>query len=323
MDDSTPVAVVTGASRGAGRGIAAALSHHGWRVYATGRTIAEAPAGGVAVRVDHGDDDAVAALFARIADESGGSTCSSTTPPRSRRPGRPEAVLGEATGLADVLDVGLRSSYVASCYAAPLLVRQGRGLIAFTSSPGSVCYMHGPAYGAQKAGVDKMVADMAVDFRGTGVSTVSIWMGILLTEKLRGGRSTDIPEALARTAEHAETPEFTGHLINALYHDPEPGRTQRAHGHRCGVGAAATGSRTRAASRPTVTPGHDGIAAVAEHRGGALNHRPQRTLRFDAQRTERRGVMDGAGHVDGVRLADMHITPIALQRFVHPRGVAA
>lgn len=84
--------------------------------------------------------------------------------------------------LADVLDVGLRSSYVASWYAAPLLVAGGRGLIAFTSSPGSVCYMHGPAYGAQKAGVDKMAADMAVDFRGTGVATVSIWMGILLTE---------------------------------------------------------------------------------------------------------------------------------------------
>lgn len=79
--------------------------------------------------------------------------------------------------------------------------------------------MHGPAYGAQKAGVDKMAADMAVDFRGTGVATVSIWMGILLTEKLRGAFAGQ-PEALARTAEHAETPEFTGHLIHALYNDP-------------------------------------------------------------------------------------------------------
>ena len=85
--------------------------------------------------------------------------------------------------LADVLDVGLRSAYVASWHAAPLMVAAGRGLIAFTSSPGSVCYMHGPAYGAQKAGIDKLAADMAVDFAGTGVATVSIWMGILLTEK--------------------------------------------------------------------------------------------------------------------------------------------
>ena len=54
------VAVVTGASRGAGRGIAAALAAKGWRVYATGRSITDAPPGGVAVRVDHADDDAVA-----------------------------------------------------------------------------------------------------------------------------------------------------------------------------------------------------------------------------------------------------------------------
>ena len=102
--------------------------------------------------------------------------------------------------LADVLDVGLRSAYVASWHAAPLMVAAGRGLTAFTSSPGSVCYMHGPAYGAQKAGVDKLAADMAVDFAGTGVVAVSIWMGILLTEKFR--RAFDgYPEALAKTAD--------------------------------------------------------------------------------------------------------------------------
>ncbi len=123
----------------------------------------------------------------------------------------------------------------ASCHAASLLVRQDRGLIAFTSSPGSVCYMHGPAYGAQKAGVDKMAADMAVDFRGTGVAAVSIWMGILLTEKFRSAFEGH-PEALARTAEHAETPEFTGHLINALYHDPT-WPTSGTHGDRRGAGA--------------------------------------------------------------------------------------
>lgn len=99
------------------------------------------------------------------------------------------------------------------------MVGRGRGLIAFTSSPGSVCYLHGPAYGAQKAGVDKLAADMAVDFEGAGVATVSIWMGILLTEKFRRAFARH-PEALAKTAEHAETPEFTGYLIDALYRDP-------------------------------------------------------------------------------------------------------
>ena len=73
-EDRTPVAVVTGASRGAGRGIASALLEAGWRVYLTGRTIADAfngPAGGIPVTVDHRDDAQVAALFERVARECG------------------------------------------------------------------------------------------------------------------------------------------------------------------------------------------------------------------------------------------------------------
>lgn len=215
------VAVVTGASRGAGRGIAAALAAKGWRVYATGRSITDAPPGGVAVRVDHADDDAVAGLFGRVRSEAGGlDLLVNNAAVISDELVSPKPFWEKPLALGDVLNVGLRSSYVASWYAAPLLVGRGRGLIVFTSSPGSVCYMHGPAYGAQKAGVDKMAADMAVDFRGTGVATVSIWMGILLTEKLRSA-FTGNPEALAKTAERAETPEFTGYLIDALYDDPD------------------------------------------------------------------------------------------------------
>ena len=220
MTDPAPVAVVTGASRGAGRGIAAALAARGWQVYGTGRTMSDAPAGGVAVQMDHGDDDAVRRLFERVGQERG----------RLDLLVNNAAVISDdlvgskpfwekPTGLADVLDVGLRSSYIAAWHAAPLLLAGERGLIVFTSSPGAVCYMHGPAYGAQKAGVDKMVADMAVDFRGTRVATVSIWLGILLTDRLRSAFEGQ-PEALARFAEQAETPEFTGHLIDALYRDP-------------------------------------------------------------------------------------------------------
>lgn len=214
------VAVVTGASRGAGRGIAWALSARGWRVYATGRTITEAPPGGVAVQLDHGDDDAVAQFFERVRSDGGLDLLVNNAAVISDELVSPKPFWEKPLGLGDVLDVGLRSSYVASWHAAPMLVARGRGLIAFTSSPGSVCYMHGPAYGAQKAGVDKMAADMAVDFRGTGVATVSIWMGILLTERLRAAFAGN-EKALAKTAEHAETPEFTGHLIDALYRDPD------------------------------------------------------------------------------------------------------
>jgi NAD(P)-dependent dehydrogenase (short-subunit alcohol dehydrogenase family) len=215
-----PVAVVTGASRGAGRGIAIALIASGWGVYVTGRTVTDAD-GGIPVRLDHSDDAAVRALFERMAGEHGRlDLLVNNAAAIHDELTSPKPFWEKPIDLADVLDVGLRSAYIASWYAAPLLLAADKGLIAFTSSPGSVCYMHGPAYGAQKAGVDKLAADMAVDFRGTGVATVSIWMGILLTEKLRAAFAGH-PEALAKTAAHAETPEFTGYLINALYHDPE------------------------------------------------------------------------------------------------------
>lgn len=223
------VAVVTGASRGAGRGIAQALGAAGWRVYLTGRTISDTDAEavtalggqGVAVPTDHADDESVAALFARIGDENEAlDLLVNNAAVIDERLTDPAPFWQKPLALADVLDVGLRSAYVASWYAAPLLLRTDRALIAFTSSPGSVCYMHGPAYGAQKAGVDKMAADMAVDFGGTPVSTVSIWMGILLTDRMRrafGGNA----DALASFAEHAETPQFTGRVIDALYRDPD------------------------------------------------------------------------------------------------------
>jgi NAD(P)-dependent dehydrogenase (short-subunit alcohol dehydrogenase family) len=219
-EEQPPVAVVTGASRGAGRGIAAALRAAGWRVYVTGRTVTDPGDGAIPVRVDHRDDDAVGALFDRVANECGRLDLLVNNAAAIHDDlTNPKPFWEKPLALADVLDVGLRSAYVASWFAAPLMVEQGRGLIAFTSSPGSVCYMHGPAYGAQKAGVDKLAADMAVDLGGSGVCTVSIWMGILLTEKLR--RAFDgHPEALAKTAEHAETPEFTGRVIDALYSDP-------------------------------------------------------------------------------------------------------
>ena len=228
--DTPPIAVVTGASRGAGRGIAHALGAAGWRVYLTGRTealtaaareVTAAGGEGVAVRTDHADDASVAELFARVSDDNDHlDLLVNNAAAIGDALTNPAPFWEKPLELADVLDVGLRSAYVASWCAAPLLLRTEHGLIAFTSSPGSVCYMHGPAYGAQKAGVDKMVADMAVDFAGTGVSTVSIWMGILLTERLRRSFG-DNAEALAGFAEHAETPEFTGRLIDALYRDPD------------------------------------------------------------------------------------------------------
>jgi NAD(P)-dependent dehydrogenase (short-subunit alcohol dehydrogenase family) len=239
MTQKSRVSVVTGASRGAGRGIAIALAEGGGTVYITGRTekAGEAPlpgtiyetaeavkaAGGIAipVRVDHADDAQVKALFEQVEREQGrldilvNNVC--YIDDQLILPG---GFWEKTLDLAKILDVGLRSQYVASWYAAPMMVKQKSGLMVFTSSFGSVCYMHGPAYGAQKAGVDKFAADMAVDLKDYNVAAVSIWMGMLMTERSKKAIA-EHPEIYGQLAEMAETPEFTGHLIAALHSDPE------------------------------------------------------------------------------------------------------
>lgn len=233
------IVVVTGASRGAGKGIALAFGELGAKVYVTGRSrqegdaplpgtvyaTAEAITGlggeGVAVPLDHRDDAAVAALFARIGAEDGGVDIlvnNATTLHDDLI--KPEPFWEKSPELVDILDIGLRSSYVASFHAAPLMVARGRGLIVATSSFGAGCFMHGPAYGAQKAGLDKMMWDMAVDLKPHGVAAASIWMGPLLTERTERAfaERSDQYEGFAAVA---ETPQFTGRVIDALSRDAD------------------------------------------------------------------------------------------------------
>jgi len=237
MTDGNPIAVVTGASRGAGAGIAHALGSHGCTVYVTGRTrdssaaaskgtidetaarVTAAGGTGIAVAVDHGDDTEVQALFARVGAESGrvDILVNNAAVIRDEMMGRTK-FWEEPVNVIDTLDVGLRSSYVATVYAAPLMVPQRKGLVAFSSSSGAVHYAFGPAYGVPKAGTDKMAADMAFDFREFGIATVSIWMGSLLTDRVRQIIDGN-PEKFGHILESAETPELTGHVIWALYND--------------------------------------------------------------------------------------------------------
>lgn len=233
------IVVVTGASRGAGKGIALALGASGATVYVTGRTHNEGDAAlpgtvqatadavtaaggkGVAVYCDHADDAQVQTLFEQVADEHG----------------RLDILVNNATSLHDALtqtgpfwekplaltdiwEVGMRSHYTAAWHAAPLLLANGEGLIVNTSSFGGRIYMHGPAYGAGKAAVDKMAHDMAVDFRPHNVTVVSIWMGLLLTDRSRQVFDAE-PEKYADLVATAETPEFTGRVIDALALDPQ------------------------------------------------------------------------------------------------------
>lgn len=241
MSNAHRVAIVTGASRGAGRGIARALGSHGCKVYITGRSEQESDAGmpgtiyatarevteaggqGIAIRCDHSDDAQVEAMIAQVVAEEGridilvNNACAV-----SEALSAPGQFWEKPRYIGDMIEVGVRSGFAATWFAAPHMVKQDKGLVVFTSSPGAMHYCFGPAYGAHKAGVDKMAFDMGVDFAdaGSNVAAVSIWMGALTTERLTEMMEA-MPERFAHLEGALESPDYTGHVAYAIYDDPD------------------------------------------------------------------------------------------------------
>lgn len=236
------VAVVTGASRGVGKGIAAALGASGTTVYVTGRStkershplggtvqetaqaVTDAGGHGIAVSCDHSDDDQTRRVFEQIGDEQGRLDIlvnNATTIPRDLA--KPGPFWEKSVELVRMLDVGQRSHYVATYFAAPLLVRTGGGLVVFTSSYGGRCYMHGPAYGAGKAGIDKMAMDMAIDFKDHDVACMSLWLGFVRTERNEPlfHHADALQGPYGKFLANAESPELIGRVVDALHADPQ------------------------------------------------------------------------------------------------------
>ena len=246
------IALVTGATRGLGKGIAIGLAEAGATVYLTGRTVtataesvgsldetaeAIAEAGEVAlpVQVDHSDDDQVRALFERIESEQAGrldllvNNAYAGVSALKAAYGKPfwesEPDFWDACN-----QVGLRSHYVASVYAARLMVPRRRGLICTLSSWGGLSYIFGVPYGVGKAACDRMAADMAVELKKHQVTSLSVWPGIVGTELMTqfaaemglgaisgGGAQADSTKANYNW----ETPLLTGRVIAALAADPK------------------------------------------------------------------------------------------------------
>jgi len=236
------VAVVTGASRGIGKGMALALAAQGATVYVTGRTVndgdhdlpgtvgqtaAECDARGgkgIAVAVDHADDDAVAALFERVAKEQG----------------RLDLLINNAFAIPEdltdeggfwqkplsnlqILDVGVKSNFVAAWHAAQIMVPQGSGLIVAISGYVGVTYTYGTLFGTAKSAVDRMSRDMAIELKPHNVASISLWQGLTLTERANRNLA-QIPGLAGRSAtkpENACSPEFPGLVIAALMADPD------------------------------------------------------------------------------------------------------
>ena len=238
------VALVTGASRGIGKGCALELAAAGAAVYVTGRTtgagqhplpgtvgataeeIAAAGGNAVAVACDHRDDDAVRAVFDQIAADHG----------------RLDVLVNNAfivtdeltSGLPfwevpisnwdDMIDVGTRSAYVASVLAAPVMIGQSDGLIANISSSGAAEYAWHVAYGVGKCALDRMTSDCARELRDTGVSMVSVWPGFVRTERIDMAvdAGVELPPSLDLSA--AESSRFTGRAVTALAIDSDRSR---------------------------------------------------------------------------------------------------
>ena len=223
-DLSDRVAVVTGATRGVGRGIALVLGECGATVHVTGRsTVEEATTAvterggrGVPARLDHTDDAAVGRLFAGldrldllVANAWGGYENydrATFTAPFWEQP---------VERLDVMFRTGLRAQFTAARAAAPLL-RASRGLLVCTGFTSPTHYLGSLPYDIVKAGVGRLVAGLAHELRRDGVAAVGVWPGFTRTERVveafAAGGAVPPPET--------HSVEFAGRAVAALAADP-------------------------------------------------------------------------------------------------------
>uniref|UniRef100_A0A7E4UTE3 NAD(P)-binding protein n=1 Tax=Panagrellus redivivus TaxID=6233 RepID=A0A7E4UTE3_PANRE len=253
------VALVTGASRGIGRGIALQLGEAGAKVYITGRKPSASDSGSdsdlptldkvareiesrggtaVVVYTDHSKTEEIKALFEQISAENDGVL---------------DILVNNAYAAANLLveqgdkrfyelepeawdivnNVGLRNHYICAVYASRLMVARNppSGLIINIGSTGGLRYLFNVAYGVGKAALDRMAADMAVELKTFGITVVSLWPGpvkteivqkVIATDDNKVSRTKDItPEQMAAIIAAAESTEFAGKAIVALAADPK------------------------------------------------------------------------------------------------------
>ena len=234
------VAVVTGATRGIGKGIAVALGAAGATVYVTGRTVTQGAYAlpgtvaetvaevdrrggkGVGVQVNHGDDTQVEALFEQVL----------------REQGRLDILVNNAFALPDdltdstpfwqkplnnweMVDVGVRSNFVAAWHAAHIMVPQRSGLIVAISGYTGVSYTYGVIFGMCKAAVDRMARDMAIELEPYNIASLSLWQGLTYTERAQRNlaRNPEMTKSAATDPLGGCSPEFPGRVIAALVDD--------------------------------------------------------------------------------------------------------
>ncbi len=235
------VALVTGASRGVGKGVALGLGKAGATVYVTGRTVVEGEAAvrlsgtigqtarevtesggkGIAVPCDHRNEQ-VRAVFEQIRREQGRLDILVNNVWGGYEHFNDGTEFWKETGFWTVpidrwdkmFDAGVRAHYVASVLAAPMMIAQCKGLIVNISFGAAQQNDAGVAYGVAKAADDRMAATMAHELRPHNVAAVSLYPSLVRTEGvLAAGPFFDLS--------NSESPQFVGRVVATLATDPK------------------------------------------------------------------------------------------------------
>jgi len=237
------VALVTGASRGVGRGIAKGLGEEGATVYITGRTIDEKDSEvvlegtinstaeevnqlggkGIPFQCDHKNDLEVKSLFKNIEKEYGKLDILVNNVwagyENIYQANSPDEYIFEnnfwelpTNFWDDMFKVGLRSHFIASQQAVPLMIRQKNALIVNISFFAAQTYISNVPYGVCKAAIDKMSKDMALELKEYGITSLSLYPGLVRTEGVM--RNKDFIDL-----SNSESPLFIGRAVAALAND--------------------------------------------------------------------------------------------------------
>lgn len=219
------IAAVTGATRGVGRGVAVSLAAAGYRVFATGRTIAAAtvPEGVIRIPCDHTDPDQNDDFFRRIREEAGTLdvlvNCAWGGSEQMAEDGKSTWSLPfwdqPPHRWHGMMVAGVGAAFECSARAARMMVKQRSGLIVNISFWPAKKYLGNVIYGVSKAATDKMTSDMAHELRQYNVAVLSLYPGLVRTEAL-----LEAAHAGLMDLSNSESPEYIGRVIAALANDP-------------------------------------------------------------------------------------------------------
>jgi dehydrogenase/reductase SDR family member 1 len=218
-------ALVTGGTVGVGRGIANELAHSGARVFVTGRSIPDGPLEDISItgiRCDHRNDEQVAAAFERVTREGGAIDILVNNVWGGYEQMMEDGVFTWSKPFWEqplwrwdsMFAAGVRAHYYASQLAARSMVASHRGLIVNISFWAAQKHIGNVAYGVSKAATDKMTADMANELQPHGVAVVSLYPGLVRTEKV-------MQAAAWLDLSNSESPEFSGRAVAALAGDSD------------------------------------------------------------------------------------------------------